>query len=68
MALLADPEDHMPLGVEYIAVVDGVSFVQFHDTIGPRGVLIAAATLGSTRLIDNIPLTTSAYPAEDATT
>jgi pantoate--beta-alanine ligase len=68
MALLANPEDHVRLDIEYIAVVDGGSFQQVHQTIGPHGVLIAAASLGSTRLIDNIPLTTSAYPAEDATT
>ncbi len=68
MALLDDPEDHAPLEIEYIAVVDGESFVQLHQAIGPRGLLVAAVSLGSTRLIDNIPLTPSAYPAEDATT
>ena len=68
MALLANPEDHTPLDIEYIAVVDGGSFEHLHQTVGPRALLIAAASLGPTRLIDNISLTTSAYPAEDATT
>lgn len=67
MALLDNPEGHTPLDIEYIAVVDGESFVQRHEAIGPRGQLVAAASLGSIRLIDNIPLTPSAYPAEDAT-
>ena len=51
-----------------VAVVDADTFQQQHQVIGPRGLLVAAASLGSTRLIDNIPLTPSAYPAEDATT
>ena len=59
---------HAPFDIEYVAVVDADTFVQYHQTIGPRSLLVAAVRLGSTRLIDNIPLTTSAYPAEDATT
>ena len=57
-----------PYDIEYVAVVDADSFDQLHQTTGPRGLLVAAVRLGSTRLIDNIPLIPSAYPAEDATT
>ena len=52
--------------LDYIAIVDADTFVP-QTTLGPRALLIAAAGLGSTRLIDNIPLSPSAYPAEDAT-
>lgn len=52
--------------LDYIAIVDADTFVP-QTTLGPRSLLIAAARLGSTRLIDNIPLHSSAYPAEDAT-
>ena len=66
--------------IDYIAVVDADSFVQ-ESGIGPRSLLIGAARLGVTRLIDNVPLgvparsgrpalshaVTSAYPAGDAT-
>lgn len=65
--------------VDYLEVVDEVTF-QRETELGPRSLLVAAARLGSTRLIDNMklresspadaPLTTgaSAYPAGDATT
>ena len=65
-------------GLDYLAVVDADTFVQTAE-LGPRSVLVVAAHLGSTRLIDNLslaapaagePLTTSsssAYPAKDAT-
>ena len=64
--------------LDYLAVVDADSFVQTAE-LGPRSLLVVAARLGSTRLIDNLslaapaagePLTTSsssAYPAGDAT-
>jgi pantoate--beta-alanine ligase len=61
-------DEHTPFDVEYVAVVDADGFEQLHQTIGPRSLLVAAVRLGSTRLIDNIPLIPSAYPAEDATT
>jgi len=61
-------DERTSFDIEYVAVVDADSFEQSHQTIGPRSLLVAAVRLGSTRLIDNIPLTTSAYPAEDATT
>ena len=64
------------LDVDYVAVVDAHTFAP-EVTLGPRSLLIAAARLGTTRLIDNLPLAealagaargdTSAYPAEDAT-
>ncbi len=57
--------------VDYVAVVDGDTFAP-EATLGPRSLLIAAARLGTTRLIDNLPLAealadaapdaTSAYP------
>ncbi|HET6476515.1 MAG TPA: pantoate--beta-alanine ligase [Thermoleophilia bacterium] len=65
--------------LDYLAVVDADSFVQTEE-LGPRSVLVVAARLGSTRLIDNLPLavpaageplttsSSSAYPAKDATT
>ncbi len=64
--------------LDYLAVIDADSFVP-REALGPRSVLVAAARLGSTRLIDNValavpaagePVTTSpssAYPAKDAT-
>ena len=66
--------------IDYIAAVDADTFVQ-ESEIGARSLLIGAARLGVTRLIDNVPLgvpapsgrpamshaSTSAYPAEDAT-
>jgi pantoate--beta-alanine ligase len=68
------------LTVDYLAVVDADSFEQ-EQQLGPRSLLIGAARLGATRLLDNIGLgtpagavsihhrrqETSAYPAEDAT-
>ena len=71
---------HPGFTIDYIAVVDADSFEQEHE-LGPPRLLIGAARLGATRLLDNIPLgidapragessTTrhaSAYPAEDAT-
>lgn len=70
------PAPHLDL--EYLAVVDADTFVSVED-IGPRSLLVAAARLGSTRLIDNlalappaagephIPSPSSAYPTKDAT-
>ena len=66
--------------IDYIAAVDADSFVQ-ESEVGPRSLLVGAARLGLTRLIDNVPLgvparsgrpalshaITSAYPAGDAT-
>jgi pantoate--beta-alanine ligase len=67
--------------LEYLAVVDEDTFVP-EGELGPRSRLVVAARLGSTRLIDNIPVAVpprdhaaaspdatlfSAYPAKDAT-
>ena len=58
--------------VAYVAVVNGDSFVP-ESSLGPHSLLIAAARLGATRLLDNISLAksatqpVSAYPAGDAT-
>jgi len=51
--------------LDYVAVVDEDTFVPEGD-LGPRSRLVAAAYLGSTRLIDTISVA-SAYPAKDAT-
>ena len=64
--------------LDYLTVVDADSFVQTAE-LGPRSLLVVAARLGSTRLIDNLSLaapaageplptsSSSAYPARDAT-
>ncbi len=64
--------------VKYVAVVDAATFRR-ERALGPRSLLVAAARLGTTRLIDNISLAvaapgelqpiseTGAYLTEDAT-
>lgn len=52
--------------LDYLAIVDSDTF-QPQSTLGPRSLLVAAARLGPTRLIDNVTLCPSAYPAKDAT-
>jgi pantoate--beta-alanine ligase len=53
--------------LDYLAVVDPDTFEpRMH--VAPGALLIAAARLGAIRLIDNVSLTPSAYPAKDATT
>jgi pantoate--beta-alanine ligase len=52
--------------LDYLAIVDADTF-QPESILGPRSLLIAAARLGATRLIDNVTLCPSAYPATDAT-
>jgi len=52
--------------LDYLAIVDADTFLP-QSTIGPRSLLIAAARLGAIRLIDNVTLSPSAYPATDAT-
>ena len=47
--------------LDYLAVVDADTFVP-ESTLGPRSRLVIAARLGSTRLIDNIPV---AVPSGD---
>ena len=53
-------------GIHYLVAVEADTFVPT-DTLGPRTLLIAAARLGKTRLLDNISLSPSAYPERDAT-
>lgn len=52
--------------IEYLAVVDADTFAT-ERRLGPRSLLVAAVRLGTTRLIDNVSLSPSAYPAGDAT-
>ena len=52
--------------LDYLAIVDSDTF-QPQPALGPRSLLIAAARLGPTRLIDSVTLSPSAYPAKDAT-
>ena len=53
--------------LDYLAIVDPDTFEpRLHIASG--SLLIVAARLGAVRLIDNVTLTPSAYPAEDATT
>lgn len=62
--------------LDYVAVVDADTFAQERE-LGPRSLLVAAARLGATRLIDNLELapvaapvadrSPSAYPAGDVT-
>ena len=52
--------------LDYLAIVDADTFHP-QSTLGPRSLLVAAAHLGPTRLIDNVTLSPSAYPAKDAT-
>jgi pantoate--beta-alanine ligase len=66
------------LELDYLAVADAVTFAR-EEELGPNSVLVAAARLGSTRLIDAIALaapavgepitatSSSAYPSGDAT-
>jgi len=53
--------------LDYLAIVDADTF-QPQAILGPRSLLIAAARLGAIRLIDNVTLSPSAYPAKDAST
>jgi pantoate--beta-alanine ligase len=67
-ALLLGPagSSRPSFSIDYLAAVDADTFAQT-DTLGPRTLLIAAARLGKTRLLDNISLSPSAYPGRDAT-
>jgi pantoate--beta-alanine ligase len=52
--------------LDYLAIVDADTFVPQTD-LGRHSLLIAAARLGATRLLDNVSLSPSAYPPTDAT-
>ncbi len=60
------PDAGLTLRLDYLAVVDADTF-RPERAIGRRSLLIAAARLGTTRLIDNVTLSPSAYPPGDAT-
>jgi hypothetical protein len=47
-------------------VVDADTF-ESTETLGPASLLVAAVRLGTTRLLDNVPLSPSAYRQSDAT-
>ncbi len=61
------PRSDTTFDLDYLAIVDPDTF-EPRATIEPGSLLIAAARLGAVRLIDNVTVTPSAYPAEDATT
>ncbi|MER7227538.1 pantoate--beta-alanine ligase, partial [Streptomyces rubradiris] len=46
-----------PLRLDYLALVDPADFTEIGDDFTGEAVLAVAARVGSTRLIDNIPLT-----------
>jgi pantoate--beta-alanine ligase len=56
-ALAAEPR----FAVEYVAVVDRDSFA-LPETLGERSLIVVAARLGATRLIDNLPALPSHAP------
>jgi pantoate--beta-alanine ligase len=66
-ALRGDTSSAAPrFDLDYLAIVDADTFLP-QVGLGPRSLLIAAARLGAIRLIDNVSLSSSAYPATDAT-
>ncbi|WP_330459104.1 pantoate--beta-alanine ligase [Streptomyces sp. NBC_00820] len=46
-----------PLRLDYLALVDPSDFTEIGDAFDGEAVLVVAARVGATRLIDNIPLT-----------
>ena len=58
-ALAAEPR----FAVEYVAVVDRDSFA-LPETLGERSLIVVAARLGATRLIDNLPALPSHAPTD----
>ncbi|HEY3868855.1 MAG TPA: pantoate--beta-alanine ligase [Actinocrinis sp.] len=58
-AASADP----PLAVDYLALVDPATFESVPDDYRGDAVLAVAARVGTTRLIDNVPLAVPADPA-----
>ncbi|WP_435969434.1 pantoate--beta-alanine ligase [Streptomyces sp. Qhu_M48] len=51
-----------PLVLDYLALVDPADFTEVADDHDGEAILAVAARVGSTRLIDNIPLTFGATP------
>ncbi|MFE3603204.1 pantoate--beta-alanine ligase, partial [Streptomyces sp. NPDC059142] len=57
-AVLADAARAVPpLDLDYLALVDPADFTEVSDAHTGEAVLVVAAKVGTTRLIDNIPLT-----------
>lgn len=52
-----------PLKLDYLALVDPADFTEIGDDFTGEAVLAVAARVGSTRLIDNIPLTFGTFGA-----
>ncbi|MEU9057721.1 pantoate--beta-alanine ligase [Streptomyces sp. NPDC048430] len=54
-------EEAVPLALDYVALVDPADFTEVpDDRVSGEAVLVVAARVGATRLIDNIPLTLGA--------
>ncbi|MGC0330413.1 pantoate--beta-alanine ligase [Streptomyces sp. SAI-170] len=51
-----------PLELDYLALVDPADFTEIDDDFTGEAVLAVAARVGTTRLIDNLPLTFGAAP------
>ena len=51
------PAHDPPLALDYLALVDPADFTEIPDDFTGEAVLAVAARVGTTRLIDNIPLT-----------
>jgi pantoate--beta-alanine ligase len=58
LGVAADP----PLLLDYLALADPDTFLPVAEDFPGRALLVAAARVGKTRLIDNMPLT---FPAQD---
>ena len=56
-AVLADAESDPAFSLEYLALVSPETFAPVADTFAGEALMIVAATIGSTRLIDNTTLT-----------
>ncbi|MCF3964814.1 pantoate--beta-alanine ligase, partial [Streptomyces fuscigenes] len=52
-----------PLALDYLALIDPADFTEVPDDFTGEAVLAVAARVGTTRLIDNIPLTFGAASA-----
>ncbi|MDG4863377.1 pantoate--beta-alanine ligase, partial [Streptomyces sp. T-3] len=52
-----------PLALDYLALVDPADFTEIGDDFTGEAILAVAARVGSTRLIDNLPLTFGAGAA-----
>ncbi|MGW5636102.1 pantoate--beta-alanine ligase [Streptomyces sp. NPDC003832] len=52
-----------PLALDYLALVDPSDFTEIPDDFTGEAVLAVAARVGSTRLIDNVPLTFGTFGA-----